>query len=223
MKTCWGSRKKMTVIYRIVNFFIWLFFHIFYRVKVYGLEHFYEGSGIIAANHCSYFDPPLLGTLWPEDVHYLAREPLFKNKLFGWVIRKLNAHPLKGHVGDVGVFKTILELLSEGKKVILFPEGKRSSDNNFSPIRPGIGLLVTKSGSSIIPAYIFGTFDAWPRFRKIPRLWKTLGCVFGSPIKSEDYKDKDRKAAQRDISEKLMNSLMQLKSWYESGAKGSPP
>ncbi len=223
MKTCWGSSKKMPFVYRVCNFFSWLILRLLYRIKVYGLEHFYKGSGIIAANHASYLDPPLLGVSWPEDVHYLAREPLFKNKIFGGLIRQLNSHPLKGHAGDIGVFKTILQLLKEGKKVILFPEGKRTFDNTFSPIRPGIGLLVTKSGSSIIPTYIFGTFDAWPRTKKFPRMWKKIGCVFGTPIRAEDYKDMDRKIAQDEITEKLKQSLIDLKAWHEAGAKGSPP
>lgn len=223
MKTCWGSSKKMPAVYRVCNFLAWLVLRVLFRIKVYGQEHYYKGSGIIAANHASYLDPPLLGVSWPEDVHYLAREPLFKNKFFGGLIRQLNAHPLKGHAGDVGVFKTVLQLLNEGKKVILFPEGKRSYDNKLSPIRPGIGLLVTKSGSSIIPAYVFGTFHAWPRTKKIPIFWKKIGCVFGTPIKADDYKNIDRKQAQTDIAEKLQESLAGLKAWYESGAKGSPP
>ncbi len=223
MKVSWANKKKMSLVYRVVNFLAWGMLRLFYRVKIYGLEHYFEGPAVIAANHASYLDPPLIGTSWPEDIHYLAREGLFKNRLFGSFISKLNSHPLKGGAGDVGVFKTVLKLLTQGKKVILFPEGKRTFNGEFSSIKPGLGLLVMKSNSSIIPTYVFGTFKAWPRTKKWPKVWSTLGCVFGSPISAKDFENLDRKAAQEMMTQKYVEALKGLKKWYEDGAQGSPP
>src|SRR4029077_3846224 len=122
--------------------FAWIFFKLVYRHKVYGREHFYKGAAIIASNHSSYYDPPILAISWPEEVHFLAREGLFKNPLFGGLIRKLNSHPVSGDASDIKVFKLICSLLAEGKKIILFPEGKRGDTDALDTLKPGIAMLV---------------------------------------------------------------------------------
>lgn len=223
MRAPWASKKKIPFIYRAINFCAWVFFKIFYRLRVYGQEHFFEGAAIIAANHISFLDPPILGISWPEEVHFLAKQSLFRIPLLGWVITKTNTHPLKGDGGDLGVFKVICQLLNEGKKVILFPEGKRSFDNVLAPIKPGISLLISKTHASIIPTYIFGTFEAWPRSHRFPKLWKKVGCVFGSPLFWKDFEHLNKKEAQTAFANKLTKAIEDLKKWYEEGAKGSPP
>ncbi|MES2121865.1 MAG: lysophospholipid acyltransferase family protein, partial [Chlamydiota bacterium] len=142
----------MTWLYRLILFLTWCFFKLFYRHKVYGYEHFYEGAAIIAGNHVSFYDPPVLAISWPQEVHFLAREGLFKNPLFGGLIRKLNAHPVSGDAGDIVVFKTVCQLLAEGRKIILFPEGKRSVKDELAPLKSGIAVLVARSQSAIVPA-----------------------------------------------------------------------
>lgn len=223
MKTPWASRRKIPFVYRAINFFAWLFLRIFYRLKVYGQEHFFEGAAIIAANHVSFLDPPILGVSWPEEVHFLAKQSLFTIPILGWVIAKVNTHPLKGDGGDLAVVKAICQLLNEGKKVILFPEGKRSYDNTLSPIKPGISLLLSKTHAAVIPSYVFGTFEAWPRIRVFPKLWKKVGCVFGSPLFWKDFMHLDKREAQIVFADRLTKAIEGLKDWYEKGAKGSPP
>jgi 1-acyl-sn-glycerol-3-phosphate acyltransferase len=223
MKTPWASRRSMPVMYRVVNFFVWLVLRVFYRLRVYGQEHFFEGAAIIAANHISFLDPPILGVSWPEEVHFLAKQSLFKIPVFGWIITKINTHPLKGDGGDLAVVKAICQLLNEGKKVVLFPEGKRSYDNQLSPIKPGISLLLSKTHAAIIPTYIFGTFEAWPRTQWLPKPWKKIGCVFGTPFSWKDFMYLEKKEAQNALAERLTKAIEGLKEWYEQGATGSPP
>ncbi|MCH9630539.1 MAG: 1-acyl-sn-glycerol-3-phosphate acyltransferase [Chlamydiia bacterium] len=213
----------MSCIYRFVLWFSWCFLRLFFRFRVYGQEHYYDGAGIIAANHASYLDPVVLSSAWPEEVHFLAKEPLFKIFGLGWFIRKLNSHPLKGTANDLGVIKQICGLLKTGKKVILFPEGQRSYDDKLLPIKPGVALLVSKSNSAIIPAYIFGTFEAWSRNRSFPSFGKKVGCVFGTPIKWAAFSHLDKREAQEALAKTLTDAIHALKTWYESGAKGSPP
>src|SRR5262249_28405392 len=101
MKPAWAQSRPLSWLYRLILFLTWVFFKVLYRHKVYGLEHFYEGSAIIAANHVSLYDPPVLAISWPQEVHFLARESLFKHAIFGWLIRKLNAHPVSGEASDI--------------------------------------------------------------------------------------------------------------------------
>lgn len=223
MKPAWARPIRMTWFYRFVLFFTWCFFKIFYRHKVYGLEHFYDKAAIIAGNHTSFYDPPILAISWPQEVHFLAKEYLFKNCLFGAMIRSLNSHPVSGDAGDVVVFKVVCQLLNEGKKILLFPEGKRMDRDALGPLKPGVALLVARTKTAVIPAYLEGPYAIWNRRRLLPKLWGKTACVFGSPILWEEFSHLDKKEAQSAITIRLEQSIHALRAWYENGAKGFPP
>ncbi len=212
---------KMKLSYKIVYTLARLFFKCCFRLRIYGLEHFSSGSAIIAANHSSFYDPPVLSISCPEEVHFLARGSLFDAPLFGRFIRMLNSHPVSRGASDIQTFKTMLEILSDGKKLILFPEGKRSYDGNLLPLERGLGFLVQKAHCRIIPAYIQGTFDAWPRGRKFPKLFGKITVAFGSPIEWEESVNK--KASQERITLRTELAIQNLKAWVEAGALGNPP
>ncbi|MDN3507163.1 MAG: (d)CMP kinase [Simkaniaceae bacterium] len=219
----WLRSPNMRFIYRFTLFVCWCVFKLFYRYKVYGLEHYVKRAAIIAPNHNSYLDPPITAISWPEEVHFLAKEELFKPFLFGRFIKHLNSHPVKGDVGDVSVFKTIIQLLKEGKQLILFPEGGRM-EGKISEIKPGIGMLVMRAKAAIIPTYIHGAYEIWGAKQKLPKLFgMKCACVFGSPILCESFAHLDKRKAQEEIAKALSDSLHALKEWYDSGAKGIPP
>lgn len=214
--------KKRRFFYGFVILVVKIFFKICYRHKVYGLEHFPDGSALIAPNHVSFLDPPCVAISCPGEIHFLARQSLFKS-YFGRLITTLNSHPVQQNATNLQVMKEICMLLKKGCKVLMFPEGTRSRDNKLLEIKPGIGLLLSKSESTIVPAYIHGTFDAWKRGRKFPKFLGKTAIVFGSPICWEDYADMDKKEAQQLIANHLTQSLNSLRKWYESGHEGIPP
>lgn len=214
--------KKKAFLYSLVIFLVKTFLKVFYRHKVYGLEHYPKGSGLVAPNHVSFFDPPCVAVSCPDEIHFLARETLFKSFL-GRLITALNAHPVKKNATNLQVMKDACQLLKEGYKVLMFPEGTRSKDNQLHRIKPGIGLLLSKSESLIIPTYIHGTFGVWNRERKFPKLWGKTAVVFGSPIRWDDFKDIDRKEAQILVAEQLTKALRALSKWYNAGHQGLPP
>lgn len=223
MLKAYKSKDPLPLSYRILHY---LFFHgmnLFYKLEVHGQEHLFSGAGIIAGNHVSFLDPPVVGVLWPQELHFLARQSLFKVPLLGWFIKKMNAHPLRGDAGDVAVFKVVLELLEKGKKVVLFPEGKRSFDNQLGAIKPGLSLLISKTGAKVIPTYIFGTYEAWPRKNKFPKIGGKIGCVFGSPFGWDAFLHMEKKEAQKAFALHLSEAIAGLRTWYESGAVGTPP
>jgi 1-acyl-sn-glycerol-3-phosphate acyltransferase len=210
-------------LYKVVLFLVFWFFKIVYRNRIYGAENFHPGSAILAANHCSFYDPPLLSVSTPYEVHFLARKTLFDPFLFGRLIRRLNAHPVSGKAQDVAVFKTIVRLMKEGKKVIIFPEGKRSKDGSLHPMKPGVAMLILRTGAAVVPAYLHGTFAIWPSRRKLPRLSGKTACVFGTPLHFKPDPDKDPKEQQEEVSLEIEKAILALKKWYEEGAVGSPP
>jgi cytidylate kinase len=212
---------KMKFSYKMVYWIARLFFKVFFQLKIYGLEHFRPGAAIIAANHSSFFDPPVLSISCPEEVHFLAKGSLFKIPLLGPLIRMLNSHPVARGASDATVFKTMVQLLTAGKKLILFPEGGRSADGEMKPLERGLAFLAQKAKCRIIPAYIEGSFEAWPPHKKFPHLFGKMTVVFGSPIEYEE--EEDRKKGQIRITEQTESAIKALKFWVENGAIGTPP
>ncbi len=212
---------KMKLSYKIVYWIARFFFKCCFRLKIYGIEHFRPGAAVIAANHASNYDPPVLSISCPEEVHFLAKASLFEVPFLGSFIKILNAHPIARGVSDTAVFRTMIELLQQGKKLILFPEGSRTETGEMLPFERGLAFLVQKAECRIIPAYIQGTFEAWPRDQKFPKLFGKMVVVFGSPIEWEEGRDK--KAAQSAITIRAEEAIRSLKEWLENGACGTPP
>jgi cytidylate kinase len=220
------SKKKyprMKFSYWFVYSLARLFFKVCFRLRIFGLEHFRPGPGIIAGNHCSNYDPPVLSISCPEEVHFLAKQSLFRVPFLGKLIRILNSHPITGDGGDTQTFRQVLSLLEERKKVLLFPEGRRSSDGTLQPLQRGLGFIVKKAKCPIFPCYIKGTFDAWPPQGKWPKLFGKISCVFGSPIEWGDFEGLEKKEMEKQIMERATESLQKLQEWLEAGAKGTPP
>jgi 1-acyl-sn-glycerol-3-phosphate acyltransferase len=147
-----------------------LIFATYFRWRVYDRDRVpREGPVILAANHASFLDPPLVGAGLPRAINYLARENLFKYPGIGWLLRSWNAVPVDREGGGGAGLKAILDRLLAGGGIILFPEGTRSPDGALRPGRPGIGLTVIKSSAPVVPVRVFGTHQAWGRHMKFPQ------------------------------------------------------
>ncbi len=212
------SFPKMRTIYRLVYLLARLYFRCFFRLRIYGLNHFRPGAAVIAANHCSFLDPPVLSISCPEEVHFLAKKSLFDVPFLGFLIRILNSHPVKRGAADSQLVHGILDLLAQDKKVILFPEGARSKNGELGPFERGLSFLVQKARCRVQPAYIHGTFDAWPRTQKMPKFKGRIAVVFGAPIEWEEETDQPGQIVLRTEA-----AIRALKAWFLAGARGSPP
>lgn len=156
-----------------VYFLGWCFFRFIYSTyfhwRVCNPERVpLEGPVILASNHASFLDPPLVGSGVKRGINYLARESLFRFPGIGWLLRKWNSVPVDREGGGAAGLKAILDRLLAGGAIILFPEGTRSRDGKLQPARSGIGLTVVKSTALVVPVRVFGTFEAYGRHRKIP-------------------------------------------------------
>jgi 1-acyl-sn-glycerol-3-phosphate acyltransferase len=209
----------------IAIFLVRYFVRIFYHHKVFGVEHLQKGGGIIAANHSSYLDPPILGISCPDEVHFLARESLFRFPPFGWLIRQLHTHPVAKGKENVTTFKKACEMIESDKKIAIFPEGTRSHNGEIKKGQAGVGMLVLRTKCKVIPTYIHGTYSIWNSNQKFPKLKGKTACVFGTPLDFTDLLSKDisKKEIQQMIVDAIMNSILSLQKWYFHGAKGTPP
>lgn len=206
--------------YRTTSFLLRKFFHLFYRLSIYGVSDPYKGKAILAPNHASFLDPPLIGGLWPEDVHFLARASLFRFTVSKNILMNLNAHPVNGTVQDIDSFRLICRLLSEGEKVVIFPEGERSETGEIQKVKSGIAMLALRMQCPIIPVYISGTFEAWPKHSRWPKFGKCIQCVFGNPIFPESFPEMNKKQIQLKMTEQIELQWDEMRLWLGQQEQG---
>ncbi len=213
----------MSIIYPLTIYILRGFFPLFYHYQVYGANQDCKGCAILAPNHTSFLDPPLIGAAWPEELHFLARSCLFRPFILRWLLPRLNAHPVEGSTQDIPSFRKIFRLLKEGKKVVVFPEGIRSATGELQTLKSGIAMLALRMHCPIIPVYISGTFEAWPRHRLLPKFGARIACVFGQPIYPPSSSEIPKKVQQEALAGQLEKKLEELRVWLEAGAEGAPP
>ncbi|HTI99544.1 MAG TPA: lysophospholipid acyltransferase family protein [Dongiaceae bacterium] len=159
-----------------------LMYATYFRWRVYNPERVpLTGPVILACNHASLLDPPLVGSGVHRDINYLARESLFRFPGIGALLRSWNAVPVDRDGGGAKGLKAILDRLLAGGAIILFPEGTRTLTGNLQPARSGIGLTVIKSTAPVIPVRVFGTFAAYGKEAKFPRPYP-VGVKYGEPL-----------------------------------------
>lgn len=174
-----------------------------FRLRFFHRERFPKTGGfLLLSNHQSHLDPPLVGLGVPRRVNYLARDTLFKNKFFAWLIRSLDAIPIDREGLGLSGLKETMRRLKRGEIVLLFPEGTRSPDGELQPLKPGFSALVQRTGVPLVPVGIDGAFDAWPRKAKFPRPGKVC-VVVGEPISAEEAKTLDDRALVALVDERL--------------------
>lgn len=170
------------------------------------------GPILIAANHVSYLDPPAIGSCLPRPLYYFARSSLFRGP-FAWLLPRLNSVPVKGGGGsDLSSMRVALQVLSQGKGLLIFPEGTRSYDGKLQPAKRGIGLLACKAGVPVVPCRLFGAFEAMSRRHRVPVGGQRITVVFGDPLAPEEF---DPGSSRKDRFEAaagtIMNSIAELK------------
>ena len=160
-----------------------------YRLRVSGREHVpARGGAVIAANHCSYLDPPVLaGCSNRRIVHFMARDTLFSNPFARWFFPRVGVIALDRTKGDLGALKKAIATLKDGQVIGLFPEGTRSPDGQMREAKGGIGFLIAKGDVPVVPLYISGTFAAFPKGADKLRPGR-LVARFGPPITPEEIR-----------------------------------
>ena len=172
----------MNFAYRAGWLFFRGFFRFYFRWRVYNPENVPQtGPVILASNHASYLDPPLVGSGLNRAINYLARDTLFRFPLIGALLRKWNAVPVDREGGGAAGLRAILDRLLEGGAIILFPEGTRTATGELGVARSGLGLTIIKSQAPVVPVRVFGTFEALARHHTLPRPRRVV-VKYGKPM-----------------------------------------
>lgn len=184
-------------------FFRWVFvliFRFFYRWEVSGRENIpLTGSFIICSNHISWWDPPLVGSLVShQPVYFMAKEELFQLPVFGSIMRKIHAFPVKRDSADRRAIRTALDVLKGGNILGLFPEGTRSKTDELLPPQPGVGMIAIKSEAAVLPVGITGPY----------KLFRPVRVKIGKPLQfQEHYGQKARTEHFEQVAATIMSEI----------------
>lgn len=204
-----------------VYFAGWMIFRFFYTFyfgwKVFNPERVpVAGPIILASNHASILDPPLVGGGIKRPINYLARESLFRFPFVGWVFRHWQVVPVDRDGGGGAGLKAILDRLLKGGAIILFLEGTRTRDGKLQPARSGIGLTVIKSEAAVVPVRVFGTFEAYGRDMPFP-LPKPVAVKYGEPMMFEELRAEAKtctkprlKQIYQEVADQIMDRIAKL-------------
>lgn len=147
--------------YKLLFFFVGPMLRFWFRVclrgRVTGLENIPPGGAVIAPNHQSFWDIPLIAVSVPRRVHFMAKEELFRVPVFGALIRSLLAFPVRRGAPDRTAIRYAVERLQEGDLVVIFPEGTRSKSGRLGKFESGAAMIALKAGVPMVPAGICGT------------------------------------------------------------------
>ncbi len=166
----------------------------------------HDRAAIIAGNHVSYLDPPIVGICFRKAVKFLARKTLFRTKFSNWLYPRLNAIPIDQEAPDLTGMKSVIRLLKNGNQVVLFPEGSRAPDGKIQPGAAGVGFIVSKARAPVVPVRIFGAHKALPRGSSFPRFFKRITVVVGEPI---EFSDDELSAKGRDAYQHITDRIME--------------
>lgn len=168
------------------------------------------GGVLVVPNHASFIDPTTIASGFDREVHFLAKRELFKGAL-GRFLQKVNTHPISRSGVDRTALKLCIDLLSQGKALMLFPEGTRTKDGEIQPIRPGAAMIASQAGVPLLPVFIDGSLEVMGTDAKFPKRRKVIVYV-GKIIELPEKGSLSSKEYYDLISDEIYNRLKALKA-----------
>jgi 1-acyl-sn-glycerol-3-phosphate acyltransferase len=186
-----------------------------------------KGPVIIAANHSSNLDVPVLGSsLMPKlgrRLQWLGKKELFDWPVIGWIARNGGVHAIDRSSADVEAFRLASRILEEGHALFVFPEGTRSRDGTLGEGRDGVAVLALRTGAPIVPVGVAGSYERWPRGQRLPHPGGRVTARVGSPFRLADVlpPDLDRRAAKSEATNVIMRRIAELLPERQRGRYGT--
>ena len=198
-----------------------LFFRLKFGLEIRGREHIpRRGAFILASNHLSYLDPPLIGSSCPRRVVFMARANLFGRPLLGAYLRGVGVIPLQREGGDLPALRLALEALRQGRPLAIFPEGGRQFSGRLGAAKRGVGLLAIEGEAPIVPVLVRGTFQALPPNTRRLQPAK-IQVAFGPPIPYTETSfpgagRTDRREQERRLAEAVTQAWHRLEEGFHT-------
>lgn len=191
-------------------------------LKVHGRENVPQGGPvIIAPNHASLFDPPLVGFTVPRQVTTMGKSELFEKRTFGlkilgWIIQRMGTFPVKRGQPDRRALRMAMHVLNNGEALVIFPEGTRTRTGELGPPEAGLALIAHSTKAPVVPMYLKGTDAGFspmqPKFRLIhPEVF------FGEPLRfEEEYARRGDRETLEAIGGRIMDEIAALRDLAQS-------
>ena len=196
------KQAMKNVIKIIVRNAILLWCKIAHRVKIEGREDIpKDGALIFCGNHRTFLDPPLIVVTAKREVHFLAKEELYKNPFLAFLGWAFDAVKVKRDAKDINAIKSSLKYLKQGECIALFPEGTRNGMAKGEKVKDGAAFFALRTGAKVIPIGISGKTG---HFSKVT-------IKYGKPLDYSEYKNsEDEKKALEEITEDIMKHIIEL-------------
>ncbi|HUL54932.1 MAG TPA: lysophospholipid acyltransferase family protein [Opitutaceae bacterium] len=207
-----SALAEMSSVYAVCHFTVETLHAILFPGEVSGVESIPRTGGlIVAANHASVLDPPLIGCHVPRQLAFFARKTLWKGGLVSWWLDIVGTIPVDRDSGaDASAIRRVLKVLRDGRAIIVFPEGTRTRTGALQRPKPGVGLLACRAGVPVVPARIFGTFEALGRTGPL-RVGTPISIAFGPPLVPAVFDNHaEGKDRYQHASERIMAAIAAL-------------
>ena len=204
------KRKLLKFIFRPI-------FRILFRIQVSGLENVPTGTAyVIAANHVSLFEPPLLLAFWPEYPEVVAGHDVWDRPGQNLFAKGYGAIPVRRGEYDRQVIDRMLSVLETDRPMLIFPEGGRSHHLGMRRAMPGVAYLIDKAEAPVVPVAVEGTRD--DLFKDVlrgrrPQLELHIGQAFRLP-KIQAKGESRREARQLYADEVMLKIAAMLPEEY---------
>ena len=191
-----------------IQYYGGLISRLLFGFTVYGSERLPRTGGvIIACNHISEMDPPVLGFAIPRPIAFMAKTELFRSRTGNFIFKELNTIPVNRTGVDTNAIRSAVDYLRNGVAVVIFPEGTRSRDSRLLPGKAGISLIASASKAPILPAFIWGTDH--PR-KAMLRTGNPFSIHFGKLIPSSRIMTIRKKYGAKAVAEKVMLAIAEI-------------
>jgi len=194
---------EKTGLYSFARLLLNLVYRVIFRVKVAGIHHFPKDENcILFANHISAWDPLTVAYVYKHnEIHFFAKDSLFKNRILAAVLRKIHAFPVKRGETDMKAMRHAMQVLKDGRVLGIFPEGHRNYEGGIAPIETGIAVMALKSRVPVVPILIGGRY----------RLFSKIIVSVGPPIPLDDLTEKPADVdALKEVKARFTQALQAL-------------
>ncbi|MCD4825501.1 MAG: 1-acyl-sn-glycerol-3-phosphate acyltransferase [Phycisphaerae bacterium] len=178
------------------------------RVRVFN-RHLEPATGgvVYISNHQSFLDPVLVAFTLQRPMNFMARDSLFKNRVFKWMIESVHTFPVRRGKADTGAIKEAMRRLKNGRQLTIFPEGTRCVDGHIEPFMPGVAIMSQRAAEWTVPVLIDGAYEAWPRSRPLPGAGDII-VQYGKPI----HQSEARKLKPAEFAEHVRQKIIDIQT-----------
>jgi len=210
-KNLYEPYRMPMILWRLIRVVVRIIAAIIFDIHTVGRQNVTEtGPLIIASNHLSWADVPLIPAFLKRKVVYMAKEETFRGK-GGWFVRFLGAFPVKRGEADRQSLRTAEEQLKAGRILSIFPEGTRSKIHTLGQAHAGMGMIALRSGAPVIPVAIYGSEKSFKKFRP------HITIIYGEPM---ILTPKGKKITREDIDRSTEQVMLRISSMLPPEYRG---